>query len=64
MTLEVPRASLERARRLSVVLRLEDEDRNVVGDVQQGYDLAAHPALQELLLRLQVSVTPRDESGG
>jgi signal recognition particle receptor subunit beta len=64
VTLEVPRASLERARRVSVVLRLEDEDRNVVGDVQQGYDLAAHPALRELLLRLQVSVTPRDESGG
>jgi hypothetical protein len=36
----------------------------VVGDIQQGYDLGPHPSLEELLLQLQVSVTPRDESGG
>jgi signal recognition particle receptor subunit beta len=64
MALAIPRADLARARRISVLLRLEDEQRNVVGDVQQGYDLGPHPSLEELLLQLQVSVTPRDESGG
>jgi signal recognition particle receptor subunit beta len=64
LALQVPRGALKRARRVSVSLRLEDDQRNVVGDLQQGYDLEAHPALEELLLRLQVSVTPRDESGG
>jgi hypothetical protein len=64
VSLAVPRADLARARRISVLLRLEDEQRNVVGDVQQGYDLGPHPSLEELLLQLQVSVTPRDESGG
>ena len=63
LALAVPRADLARARRISVVLRLEDEQRNVVGDLQQGYELGAHPSLEELLLQLQVSVTPRDESG-
>jgi hypothetical protein len=64
MALAVPRADLARARRISVLLRLEDDQRNVVGDIQQGYDLGPHPSLEELLLQLQVSVTPRDESGG
>ena len=64
VSLAVPRADLARARRISVLLRLEDDQRNVVGDVQQGYDLGPHPSLEELLLQLQVSVTPRDESGG
>jgi signal recognition particle receptor subunit beta len=64
MALAVPRADLARARRISVLLRLEDDQRNVVGDVQQGYDLGPHPSLEELLLQLQVSVTPRDDSGG
>ena len=63
LALAVPRADLARARRISVLLRLEDEQRNVVGDLQQGYELGAHPSLEELLLQLQVSVTPRDESG-
>jgi signal recognition particle receptor subunit beta len=60
LALELPRAALERARRISLDLRLEDEHRNVVGDLRQGYDLERHPELRELLLRLQVSVTPRD----
>jgi signal recognition particle receptor subunit beta len=64
VSLAVPRADLARARRISVLLRLEDDQRNVVGDLQQGYDLGPHPSLEELLLQLQVSVTPRDESGG
>ena len=64
LALAVPRADLARARRISVLLRLEDDQRNVVGDIQQGYDLGPHPSLEELLLQLQVSVTPRDESGG
>jgi hypothetical protein len=64
VSLAVPRAELARARRISVLLRLEDDQRNVVGDIQQGYDLGPHPSLEELLLQLQVSVTPRDESGG
>jgi signal recognition particle receptor subunit beta len=64
LALAVPRADLARARRVSVQLRLEDGERNVVGDLEQDYDLAAHPSLEELLLRLQVSVTPRDEPGG
>jgi hypothetical protein len=64
VSMAVPRAELARARRISVLLRLEDEQRNVVGDVQQGYDLGPHPSLEELLLQLQVSVTPRDEPGG
>jgi CTP synthase (UTP-ammonia lyase) len=45
------------------VIDLMDEQRNVVGDLQQGYELGANPSLEELLLQLQVSVTPRDESG-
>jgi hypothetical protein len=64
VALAVPRADLARARRISVLLRLEDDQRNVVGDIQQGYDLGPHPSLEELLLQLQVSVTPRDEPGG
>jgi len=64
LALELPRGAFERARRISLNLRLEDDQQNVVGNLHQGYDLAAHPALQELLLRLQVSVTPRDEPGG
>ena len=64
MALQMPRGALERARRVSLSLRLEDDQKNVVGDFQQGYDLDAHPSLKELLLRLQVSVTPRDEPGG
>jgi hypothetical protein len=64
LTLQVPRGALERARRVSLSLRLEDGQKNVVGDLQQAYDLEAHPSLKELLLRLQVSVTPRDDSGG
>jgi signal recognition particle receptor subunit beta len=64
LALRVPRGALERARRLSLSLRLEDDQKNVVGDFQQGYDLEAHPSLEELLLRLQVSLTPGDEPGG
>jgi mutual gliding-motility protein MglA len=64
LALQVPRGALARARRVSVSLRLEDDQKNVVGDLQQGYDLDANPSLKELLLRLQVSVTPRDEPGG
>jgi len=64
LALQVPRAALDRARRISLDLRLEDEHRNVVGDLQQDYDLDRHPELRELLLRLQVSVTPREEAGG
>jgi len=64
LALAVPRGDLSRARRLSIVLRLEDEHRNLVGDLEQGYELEAHPSLEELLLRLQVSVTPRDDRRG
>ncbi len=64
LALAVPRADLARARKISVLLRLEDDQRNVVGDIQQGYELGPHSSLEELLLQLQVSVTPRDESGG
>jgi hypothetical protein len=64
LALQIPRGALERARRVSLSLRFEDDQKNVVGDLQQGYDLEAHPSLKELLLRLQVSVTPRDDSGG
>ena len=60
LALKLPRTALERARRISLDLRLEDEHRNVVGGLQQGYDLERHPEVRELLLRLLVSVTPRD----
>ncbi|MDX1383665.1 MAG: hypothetical protein R3190_08480, partial [Thermoanaerobaculia bacterium] len=58
LQLQIPTNELLRARRVSVNLRLEDEDRNVVGTLQRGYPLDEHPDLTELLLRLNVSVTP------
>jgi signal recognition particle receptor subunit beta len=61
LSLELPTSALRKARRLSVSLRLEDDDRNVVGVVQRGYPLDEHPDLSELLLRLSLSVTPGDQ---
>lgn len=64
LELKLPKKALHRARRVSFTLRLEDEDQNVVGDLQRGYDLESASGLEELLLRLRVSVSPGEDPGG
>ena len=54
--LHLPIDALRRAKRVSISLRLEDEDQNAVADLERGYDIESHSELNELLLRLSVSV--------
>ncbi len=61
LEMTLPRKSLMKARRMSMLLQFEDEDENIVGNMERSFDLTARPAdLEELLLQLNVTVNPND----
>ena len=56
LELRLPASELRRARRVSLSLRFEDDNRNVLGTLRRGYPIEEHPDLSDLLLKLNVSV--------
>jgi hypothetical protein len=61
LEIEIPQASLGKTKHLTMSLKLEDSEANVVGSLERRFDLTEHgPDLAQLLLSLNVTVNSRD----
>jgi len=60
VSLELPQSSLASARRVALLVQLEDSEHNVVGNLERRFDISTDSSeLGKLLFDLRLTVTPQ-----